>query len=451
MQVGRREVRALLEALEAAEVRKPAQVSKRLVFARHGILGSKVDRVFTAIIYKVLRMQGVLDRAVASVLGDEKWHEDADPMLRQALRLAAFLAQFDEARDKRLVSAILRHGLPILASRYGWREARKLHRVLDRLWDSPWRPSSREEELMARYLVPVDLVSMARKAVGSEEELAELLDSINRAPVSSVRVNTLKASVEEVYRRIRSTGLHAWVSERVPTIIRYKGPFNEEMNRLLSEGKIVPQDESSAAAAPLLGPRPGEVVADLCAAPGGKTTHLAELAGLSARIVAFDIYWDRLYRMLDLLRITGTMVAVAPIKADAAKAPEILGRGRVDKVLLDPPCSTTGGLHKNVDARWRLTRAKIRELQGLQKTLLSAALESLRPGGRVLYTVCSILREEGEDVVLWALDKWRGKIELVPLEGPYEESRILPGTMRAWPHRHGTTGFFYALLEKKRG
>ncbi len=80
--------------------------------------------------------------------------------------------------------------------------------------------------------------------------------------------------------------------------------------------------------------------------------------------------------------------------------------------------------------------------------MLAQAVELLRPGGRLLYTTCSVLPEEGEEVVEWILQQ-RGDIEIVPLHGPYDESPVLPGTMRSWPHRHGTTGFFYALLEKK--
>ncbi|WP_062662679.1 RsmB/NOP family class I SAM-dependent RNA methyltransferase [Aeropyrum camini] len=404
LRYGAREIRALLEALEAAEKRKPAQVSKREIFARHGLIGSKYDRVFTAIMYKMFRMQGVLDRTVAHALGlPLEELRGFDPMLRQALRLAAYLAQFDETGDRSLVSALLRHGLPILASRYGWRRARLVHKVVERLLDDPWKPSTLEEEFMAKYMVPTDIVQMARRLITGDEELERLLNAINRPSVNSVRVNTLKASFEEVYKTIRSSGLYAWPSERVEGVIRYKGPFNDTLAKLLAEGKIVPQDESSAAAAPLLSPMPGELILDMCAAPGGKTTHLAELSRLQARIVGFDIYWDRLRRMKALVEATGTEPSIAVVKADAANAARIVGRESVDKVLLDPPCSTTGGLHKNVDARWRLNRERVMELQRLQKTLLDAAVEVVKPGGLILYTVCSILAEEGEDVILHAL------------------------------------------------
>ncbi len=439
-------VKALLEALEAGEVRKPSQVAKREVFRRYGLLGSELDRVFTAIIYKIQRMAGVLDRAAAHALGvNVEEVEGYPPLLRQSLRLAAFLAQFDEVRDKRLASALVRHGLRYLASRLGWREARKVHKVLDRLWDHPWRPSSLEEELMLRYLVPPDFITMLRRVL-PESEVESFLESLNRPPVLGLRVNTLKADVDEVLRLLRSSGLEAWPSERVPGVIRYRGAFNATLQRLLKEGKVVPQDESSAAAAILLDPRPGEVIADLCAAPGGKTTHIAELTRNSARILAFDVYWDRLERLKWLAEATGTRPSIAVVAHDSTRAHHLLGENSVDRVLLDPPCSTTGGLHKNVDARWRVRRGKIEELAEQQKRFMEAAVRILKPGGRLLYTVCSALAEEGEDVVRWALERF--PVRLVPLRGPYDESPLLPGTIRAWPHRHGTTGFYYALLEK---
>ncbi len=440
---------AFLEALEAAETRKPAQVYKREVFRRYGLLGTRYDRVFTAIMYKMLRMAGVLDRAVAWALGVpvsevESW----DPLLRQSLRLAAFIAQFDDVKDRGLAYALTRYGMKYVASRLGWREARKIHRVLTKLWDNPWKPQSREEELMVKYLVPPILVESVTPLL-DPGEMEEFLEALNREPVNSLRVNSLKANVEEVLRELRSSGLEAWPSERVPGVVRYRGPFNQILQRLVEEGKVVPQDESSAAAALLVDPKPGEFIVDLCAAPGGKATHMAELSRLQARIVAFDIHWDRLERMKMLVEATGTSQAIAMVKGDALNAPKILGRGVADKVLLDPPCSTTGSLHKNVDARWRLRREKIEELAETQKKMLATGVEVLKPGGRLVYTVCSVLPQEGEYVVKWALETL--PVKLVPVDGPYDASPLLPGAMRAWPHRHGVTGFFYAVLEKTRG
>ncbi len=439
-------IRALLEALEVSEIRKPAQVYRREVFRKYGILGSRYDSVFTAITYKMYRLLGVLDRAVMNVLGiSSSDYYGLDPLLRQSLRLAAYLAQFDEVRDRRLVHSFFKYGLKVIAERHGWRDARKVHKVFRVLVKKPWSPSSDEERLMVKYLVPVEFLELLSGIV-PREKLEALLKSLNSPPVHGVRVNTLKADPEEVLSAMTRSGLKAELSSRVPGVIRYVGPFNDTLQVMIEKGLIVPQEEPSALAAHLLEPGSGELIVDLCAAPGGKATHLAELSRLKARIVAFDIHWDRIRRMAELVRATGTDASISIVKADALRAPKIVGSNKADKVLLDPPCSTSGTLHKNVDARWRMGRDRISELVDQQKRLIEAAIKILRPGGRLLYTVCSLFPDEGEHVVKWALERF--PVRLVPLSGPYSESPLLRGTVRSWPHRHGVSGFFYALLEK---
>ncbi len=134
-------------------------------------------------------------------------------------------------------------------------------------------------------------------------------------------------------------------------------------------------------------------------------------------------------------------------REDARRAPRILGEEVADKVLVDALCSSSGTVMKNPELRWRIMPEKIQELQDLQLQLLDAAVRLVRVGGRVLYTTCSLFREENEDVVARTLEKYEGKIRLVPLNGPFDPG-FLQGAMRAWPHRHHTFGFFYALIEK---
>jgi 16S rRNA (cytosine967-C5)-methyltransferase len=397
--------------------------------------------------YKMYRLAGILDRAAAKALGEDVSSIAQKPaLLRQALRLAAYLAQFDEVGDPRLPRLLLRYGLPYLASRYGWREARKVAKVLERLSKDPWRPSSEIEKLELKYMVPAILIERVRKLLPASE-VEELLKALNLEPDPGLRVNTLKASIEEVVARLSRSGFSVRVSERVPNHVKYRGPFLGEVAKLVDEGKAVPQDESSALASLILDPKPGELVVDLCAAPGGKTTHIAELMNVNGSVVAFDIYHDRVQRLVELARRTGTYTIIHPLEADARLAPNILGVEVADRALVDPPCTSTGALAKHPDARWRISEENIRALARQQKELLQAAVQVVRKGGYILYTVCSILPEEGEEVVKWALENL--PVELVPLKGPYDPSPLLPGTMRAWPHRHRVTGFFYALLRKR--
>jgi len=214
---------------------------------------------------------------------------------------------------------------------------------------------------------------------------------------------------------------------------------------MMERGLALPQEEASAVASLILAPEPGETVVDLAAAPGGKTAHMAELMENEGRIYAFDVDSARIKRMGQILRWAGVEIAEVR-KLDGRKAPEVLGEGIADRVLLDAPCTSDGTIAKNPELRWRLREKNVPKVVALQKELIESAWALLKPGGRLLYSTCSMLPEENEKVVEWFLSR-HGDARLVPLDGPYDEG-FLPGTMRAWPHRHGTIGFFYALIEK---
>ena len=173
---------------------------------------------------------------------------------------------------------------------------------------------------------------------------------------------------------------------------------------------------------------------------------MAELMNNEGKIYAFDVDDVRIKRMKEVLKRMGVEIAEI-IRADGRRAPEILGREVADKVMLDAPCTSDGTIAKNPELRWRLREKNIPKVVKLQKELLQSAWELLKPGGKMLYSTCSLLVEENEEVVKWFLER-NENAKLVPLRGPYDEG-LLPGTMRAWPHRHGTIGFFYALIEKE--
>ncbi|NPA05084.1 MAG: RsmB/NOP family class I SAM-dependent RNA methyltransferase [Crenarchaeota archaeon] len=429
--IGCRELLVLIEALVEAERVKPVQVAMREVFRRHGLLGQPVMRALAAIMYKVYRFQGILDKLVDMVA------PGSEAAAREALRLAAYIFHFDRVAGEEL-SRLVESCLP-------GRVEGVTREALERLRRIEYRPSSWEELAEYRFLVPAYLVKLLSRFI-PRGELEELLEALNKPLPMGMRVNTLKASVEEVAEELRRAGAEVLPS-RAPSHVRYIGAINYFAFKPLLEGKAVPQDEASALAAPLLSPRPGERIVDLCAAPGGKTTHLAELSRNMALIVAIDVSGRRLGRLRVLAERTGTSISIHPVAADGRAAPSLLGEEWADKVLLDPPCSSTGVLSKHPDAKWRLTPERLRMLVERQRALLEAAHRLLKPGGLLLYTTCSILPVEGEGNIRWLL--WRHPCyEVIPLDLPYEESPWLPGTVRAWPHKHGVSGFFYALLRK---
>ena len=445
LRVEKKHAKALLEALELSEHYKPFQEVKRRVFRKYGLLGTRYDRVFTALMYRLYRLQGILDRIATERAGTNP--ERLPAAIRQSLRLAVVLGQFDEANDEEFNTTLLRYIATIIAKRFGTSYADSVVKLYQSLRRRPWTPTTRRERIELEYSMPWILIDALRKLL-PWDEIKLFANTINtRSPILGFRVNILKATAEDVLKELRDMGVDAWLSERVPNHIRYRGAIDYQRFKALEEGKVVPQDEASTAAGFILGAKPGERIYDLCAAPGGKTTHLAELARNKALVVATDLRPDRLGRLQDLALRTGTAPSIIALVADARRASRLL-RGAANRVLLDPPCTSTGSLAKYPEARWRLTPRTIREHVEKQRAMLLEAVKLLRPGGRLLYTVCSILPEEGEHNITWLLENTKG-VELVPLSSPYEQSPLLRGTMRAWPHRHYTSGFFYALLEKK--
>ncbi len=432
MVLGRKALRALAEALALAEKVKPSQVAKRRVFARYGILGTSKDRALTAIMYSIFRYQGLLDRIIEAAGYSI---ESLEPRKLAALRVAAYALHYD------------RQGSTLRSEAKALLEDMGLPDAWEKLSKARIEPRDPVERVCFRYLVPPILVKKI-SLVLQGKELEEFLQKINEPPLLGLRVNTLKATVEEVLEELRREGVEAWRSRYVPVVVKFRGPYNYSDSKIIREGRAVPQDDASAAAAPILDPKPGEVVVDLCAAPGGKTTHIAELMRLEGEVHAFDVNPDRIKRLRWLLRVTGTEKIVKVYEMDGRRAPEILGPCSADKVLVDPPCSSTGALAKHPEARWRLTEESLKELVSLQKQLLETAFILARPGGRILYTTCSVLLDECEQVIEWLLNRHQGEVKLVEIHGPFSPG-VLKGTMRAWPHRHETTGFFYALLEKK--
>lgn len=446
-----RDIIALVKAVKLSEEIKPSQQAKRNVFEKEGIAGTYKDRILTAIFYDIMKRVGVIDKIVSEVTGVRDV-AILDPWLRAALRVAVELLVFErfvKDRDKQTKQMYIKYFKGPVAGflsdithpyvgMYFWE-------TVDKIASYTYNPQDFVLKWEYKYMVSEFIIRKLIELIG-REETKKFLKAINRVPLINVRVNTLKTSVDEVVKELENEGVKPVVGRYVPTVLKFKGPYDFNKSKLYAEGKIVIQEEAAALASILLDPKPEETVVDLCAAPGGKTTHMAELMKNRGTIYAFDIDEKRIKRMEMLLQRTGVTIAKV-YKADGRKAPKIIGEEVADKVLVDAPCTSTGTLAKNHELRWRVRYEKINDIQKLQIELLETAVKLAKPGGRILYTVCSVFREEGEDVVKYILDKYSEYLKLIPLEKPFDPG-FLKGTMRSWPHRHDVNGFFYALLEK---
>jgi 16S rRNA (cytosine967-C5)-methyltransferase len=248
------------------------------------------------------------------------------------------------------------------------------------------------EDASIRHSHPEWLVRMWWDWIGPEET-RELLAADNRPAEFAVRVNPL---VEPDPERLR-----------LPD-----GPFDAASHADFRRGAFIVQSRASQLVSTIVDPQPGERVLDLCAAPGNKTTHLAALMGNEGEIVAYERHPGRaetLRRTCERMRAT----CVRVVCDDAANA-----TGTFDRVLLDPPCSGLGTLQRNPDLRWRMTPERIQVLAAEQDRLLEAAERCVAPGGRLVYSVCTL--------------------------SPAEERLDREKARRTWPHRDGTDGFYIA-------
>ncbi len=227
------------------------------------------------------------------------------------------------------------------------------------------------------------------------EETTRLLEHDNRSPAVVLRANSLRASRDELLDLLARQGQWAKPLGEDHVALDHRGSLAHLGP--LREGLCTVQGVAASEAARLLEPRPGQMLLDLCAAPGSKTAQLAELSGDEATVVAVDNSVARLRLVTENAQRLG-LGSIRPVAADASRCGDVLVT-RFDAVLLDAPCSNTGVLARRVECRWRLSQETIEHLAEVQKELLAAAAGMMKPGGRLAYSTCSLEPEENERVV----------------------------------------------------
>ena len=259
------------------------------------------------------------------------------------------------------------------------------------------------------------------------------MDFDNTSPPLCLRVNFLKTTREKILDALKNFGVQAEPSTFAPEGIICNGHGALDKFQPLRTGLCQVQDESSMTAARILNPKAGEFVIDACAAPGGKSTHLAELMQNRGRIIAADIYETKLEHISQNAQRLGIKI-IEPLLLDARKLGEKFPN-QADKVLVDAPCSGLGVLRRKADLRWKKTLDEIKNLPTLQGEILSGAAKTLKVGGTLLYSTCTITKQENQDVVEKFLAT-HAEFELV------EMKTLLP-------HVTNTDGFFSAKLIRK--
>jgi len=396
------------------------------------------------LVKEIVRRKNVIDKIISLILTDTTFN-DLSPDIQSFLRLFIFETKL-AAQGGMSAHTIAGLGRSIM----GWDELSPVEEALGRVLGfnikALFKGVSDDEKVALKTFHPIWFVRYCRRLIGRREALS-LLNRNMELPPLYLRVNTLRGQEENILSRIKTEGIITEPVGNMQFLHKIKETAKPITKTLaFKDGLFYIQDKSSCLAAEVCNPPPESTVIDVCAAPGGKTTYLAQLMKNEGRIYSID-YSGRRMRIFirEILRM-GVKIA-HPIIADAYNSLPI--NTKADLVLLDPPCSSTGAFWRTPSAKWRMDLFKIRHLSTLQYNMLESSADHVKLGGSLVYSTCSVMLEENEYLIEKFLKNYPNftlmdtepKIGLPALRGQ-------TGAQRLYPHIHDSNGYYIAKLRK---
>lgn len=397
------------------------------------------------LIMETTRRQNWIDRLLNFLLAPRSIR-NLGRKVRAFLRLYVYCTRFDEGNSEAKAVAAARTGRRVL----GWRSLNSVEEILGRIiiFDSRklYDGLDEFEVLGLETYHPTWFVRYCVNLFGKEEALRFLATSV-QIPPSYLRVNTLKMSTRDIESVLKNEGIIIAPFEGIENVYEIVQSSQPPIfSSAYREGLFYLQDPASCLAVQSAEPESGWKVLDVCAAPGGKTSHLAQLMGDKGRIVSIDISRRRLRILKREVRRGGTTIADAAL-ADAFNPLPVVGE--FDLVVLDPPCSGTGTFWKTPSAKWRIDSRSFKRYSRLQGGMIDSCSKNVKLGGFLVYSTCSISLEENELVIEEFL-KGHPEFQLVetrPSVGkPGFEGLI--ECQRLYPHTDRTNGFFLAKMQR---
>ena len=432
----------IINAVHEQEAYANVALAKEL---RKGGLSDMDRRFVTELVYGTVKAGETLDWIIRKYIN--RPISKVSPIIRDILRMGVYQLKY---MDKVPDSAACNESVE-LAKRFGHAGVAKfVNGVMRTMVREPEKgafPEGKGNATVQLALTeqhPEWLVRRWIKEFGYDEA-AKLCAFNNQQAPLSVRANTLKTNRSELMLQLISVGVDCQQSVFTPegVIINSHGSLDDL--QVLQDGYCQVQDESSMLVAHVVDPQPGELVLDVCSAPGGKTTHMAAMMENRGRIVACDIYDHKLERVRSNAERLGVTI-IDPMLIDAREIWQEFPQ-EADRVLVDAPCSGLGVLRRKPDSRWRKSPELIKELPKLQLEILRSAAAAVKPGGLLVYSTCTIAHEENQDVVKAFLEKAKeftleNAGERLPV--PRDDEMI-----QLYPQRDGTDGFFISCMRRK--
>ena len=415
-------------------------------------LSSEDRALATELVFGTRRWRGRLDFLLSHVL--DRPLDRTEPLVASTLRMGAYQIVFcDRIPDSAAVDQSV-HCIRALGSE---RAAGLINAALRRLarehtkipLPNPVRDP--QGHLVHALSIPKWIAELWLQRFGPEAA-AELAAVSNQTPPATVRANRLRNSADELLEELLPRFPEARRGLFSPdALILGKGATRDPA---FLAGRMSPQDEASQLVVEFLDPQPGESILDTCAAPGTKTMAIAERLGDDGFILALDRHEGRLAQIARGARRLG-ITNFTTLQHDAMgtlrdlERPETAREG-FDRVLVDAPCSGLGTLRRRPDARWRIQPSDLPKLRAVQRAILARAADALRPGGTLVYSTCTLVSGENEEVVEELLAERPDLQRAVPREKESPLHALLDesGDLRCLPHKHNTDGFYAARLER---
>lgn len=436
-----------IETLSWIELQR---LGERLALAKTakqlGIDDSKVLGLAHKLVFETLRRQNLIDAVINSVLTPQSL-SDFKMGTKAFLRLFTYETKLKES-DFQKAALIARTGRSVL----GWPELNEVEETLGKILsveveDIIRRASDDDEKVALQTYNPTWFVRYCFHMLGRSEAL-KFLESTSETTPTYLRLNTLKDSEERILKQLEGEGANV---EKVPKLkhafrlLGSKTPLARTQS--FREGLFYVQDKASCLAAEVANPSRGMDVLDVCAAPGAKTTYIAQLMKNKGSVYAVDYSRRRMNIWRHEVERMGLEITT-PIVADACSPLPL--KLEADLVVLDPPCTSTGTFGKAPSAKWRLTKRSVAHMAEVQWRMLNNCAEYVKQGGFLVYSTCSITLQENEMLIERFL-KWHPNFaltETVPKIG-FDGFRGLSQCQRLFPHLHQCNGFFVAKMVRQ--
>ncbi|MEB3101238.1 16S rRNA (cytosine(967)-C(5))-methyltransferase RsmB [Ferviditalea candida] len=406
----------------------------------------------TEIVYGTIQRNNTIDHFLQRFVN--KGLEKLQPWVSSLLRLSFYQLYY---LDRIPPHAVVHEAVEIAK--------KKGHRGISGLVNGVLRNvlRSREELTIPDNLPPVKRIALQHshpewmvskwiKQYG-ERTAEQICASNNEPPKSSIRVNTLKLERTALLERLRNQGLQAEASEIAASGIVARSGGNLALAEGYAAGEFSIQDESSMLVSEITDPQPGMQVLDCCAAPGGKTTHLAEKMHDMGTIWANDVH-EHKKKLIEAQAGRLGLNCIRTQVTDAAHLSERFAEGSFDRILLDAPCSGLGVIRRKPDVKWSKSEREIAGITDIQFSILSDIRNLLKPGGVLVYSTCTLMREENEGMIARFLEQFPEfepdpELEAMLPEPVREKAMLSAGMVRILPHHFHSDGFFIARLKRK--